>query len=466
MKYISVGPDERREMLREVGAASIEQLFASIPSSLRFSGALPVSPSLADPDLEDLVAGLASQNLQCGTAPCFLGAGAYRHYRSPVVDAVLSRAEFYTSYTPYQPEISQGTLQALFEYQTLICQLTEMEVANASLYDGASALAEAVLMAQRMKHASFTGISELVHPHHRQVVATYAGNAGIEFRPLGRRRDGSTDPGAVERSAREGAGAIVIQTPNFLGVIEPLAEIAEAARSAGALLVVSVTEPVSLGLLQGPGRLGADIVVGEGQSFGLPLSFGGPYLGFLACRQTAVRALPGRLVGETKDMEGRRGYVLTLATREQHIRRERATSNICTNQGLCALVVCAQLAALGRRGILRLARLNAWRARQTLERLETLPQVRRALQGAFFNEFVIELPMEAETLCGVLAGEGILAGFPLGRVWPEMKNQLLICATEMTRPSDIEALVTGIGRCCARRTAPARAGARSAHGPR
>jgi glycine dehydrogenase subunit 1 len=443
MKYIPAGAEDRRQMLQEVGAASIEELFASIPGPLRLKGSLPLEPPLSDPDLEDLFGELAASNL-AAAGPTFVGAGAYRHYRSAAVDAILGRAEFYTSYTPYQPEISQGTLQALFEYQTLVCQLTEMEVSNASLYDGGSALAEAVLMAARIRRGGSAAISEAVHPLHRRVAATYTRRTEPKLTSIPLRPDGTTDPGAVEGCVRAGAAAIVVQNPNFLGVVEPLEDLAQAARAAGALLIVSVAEPVSLGLLAGPGRFGADIAVGEGQPLGLPLSFGGPYLGFLACREAHVRAMPGRLVGETRDTEGRRGYVLTLATREQHIRRERATSNICTNQSLCALAACVQMAALGRRGLMRLAKLNAWRARDTLARLEALAGVRRAFAAPFFNEFVVDLPVEAEGLCRTLSRRGILAGVPLAGLGAGSTRQLLVCATELTRPADIETLAAAI----------------------
>ncbi|MEE9231671.1 MAG: aminomethyl-transferring glycine dehydrogenase subunit GcvPA [Acidobacteriota bacterium] len=444
MKYLSSGPGDRHAMLEEIGVSSIDDLFSSIPRELRHEGPLPVSPALSDPDLEHLLRGWASENLTLESAASFLGAGAYRHYRSPAVDAILTRSEFYTSYTPYQPEISQGTLQSLFEYQTFICMLTEMEVSNASLYDGGSALAEAMLMAHRLRRGACSYVSESVHPNHRQVAATYAQNAGIELRALPRRADGATDPEAVEKSARSGASSIIVQSPNFFGVIEPLEELAAAAHLGGAMLLVSVVEPVSLGLLRGPGHFGADIVTGEGQAFGLPPSFGGPYLGFLACMESAVRALPGRLVGETVDVEGERGYVLTLATREQHIRREKATSNICTNQGLCALALSVQLAALGRHGLPRLARLNAWNARQALARISDIPGIQREFKGPFFNEFVVELPDDAGRVCQALAAEKVLAGVPLGRWWPELNRHLLICATELTRPEEIDRLAQSL----------------------
>ncbi len=454
MKYIPAGPEDRRQMLREVGAASLEDLFASIPAALRVRGLLPVSPALSDLEVEDLLGALAAANRSPGGAS-FLGAGAYAHYRPAVVDALMSRAEFYTSYTPYQPEISQGTLQALFEYQTLVCQLTEMEVSNASLYDGGSALAEAALMAQRLRRTGGLAISGHVHPLHRRVLETYTRHLDLPLETLPARGDGTTDPRAVAALA-QGAAAVVVQTPNFLGVVEPLGELARAARERGVLLIVSVAEPVALGLLRGPGHFGADIVVGEGQALGLPLSFGGPYLGFLTCREAHVRAMPGRLVGETTDVEGKRGYVLTLATREQHIRRERATSNICTNQGLCALAACVHLAALGRRGFMRLARLNAWRARQTLARLEAVPGVRRALSAPFFNEFVVDLPADAGDVVAELAESGIMAGLPLSRFFPERRRQLLVCATELTRPGDIEALGGALHKVLSSRAAAGR----------
>jgi glycine dehydrogenase subunit 1 len=455
MKYIPAGPEDRRALLREVGAASIDELFSSIPEALRFRGPLPLQPALADPDLEEMFASLAAGAAAAGSGPFFLGAGAYRHYRPAPVDALISRSEFYTSYTPYQPEVSQGTLQALFEFQTLICQLTEMEVANASLYDGGSALAEAVLMARRLRPSGAIAVSSLVHPHHLQVADTYARHLGPPLERLPRRADGSTDAAAVTGRAGDLA-AVVVQTPNFLGCLEPLDELAAAARAAGALLVVSIGEPVALGLVRGPGHFGADIVAGEGQALGLPLSYGGPYIGFLACRESHVRAMPGRIVGETRDVEGRRGYVLTLATREQHIRRERATSNICTNQGLCALAMCIHMSLLGRRGLLRLARLNAWRARDVLARLEAVAGARRAFAAPFFNEFTLELDVDAEQACRSLAQRGIVAGLPLSRHFPDLRRHLLVCVTEMTRPAEVEALAGALGAVSARRSAAAR----------
>jgi glycine dehydrogenase subunit 1 len=449
MKYIPAGPDDRRRLLREVGAVSIDDLFSSIPEPLRFRGPLPVEPALSDPELEEMFGAMAADCAAAGSGPFFLGAGAYRHYRPAPVDALISRAEFYTSYTPYQPEVSQGTLQALFEYQTLICQLTEMEVANASLYDGGSALAEAVLMARRLRPSGAIAVSSVAHPHHLQVADTYARHLGPPLTRLPRRSDGTTGTEAIAGRAGDLA-AVVVQTPNFLGCLEPLDEIAAAAHAAGALLVVSIGEPVALGLVRGPGHFGADIVAGEGQALGLPLSFGGPFVGFIACRESHVRAMPGRIVGETRDVEGRRGYVLTLATREQHIRRERATSNICTNQGLCALAMCVHMSLLGRRGLLRLARLNAWRAREALARLEAVAGARRAFAAPFFNEFTLELDVEAEEACRTLAQRGIVAGLPLSRHFPELRRHLLVCATEMARPADVETLAGALGALSAR----------------
>jgi glycine dehydrogenase subunit 1 len=442
-------------MLAEVGAASIEDLFSSIPERLRLPAPLPLAPALADPELDEMFAALAAASAAPGSGPFFLGAGAYRHYRPAPVDALVSRSEFYTSYMPYQPEVSQGTLQALFEFQTLVCQLTEMEAANASLYDGGSALAEAILMARRLRPSGAVAVSSLVHPHHLQVAETYTRHLGPPLERLPRRADGATDAAAVAARAGELA-AVVVQTPNFLGCLEPLDEIAAAARAAGAMLMVSIGEPVALGLVRGPGHFGADIVSGEGQALGLPLSFGGPYVGFLACRDSHVRALPGRIVGETRDVEGRRGYVLTLATREQHIRRERATSNICTNQGLCALAMCVHMALLGRRGLLRLARLNAWRARQALARLEEAAGARRAFAAPFFNEFTLELEVEAEQACRALAERGIVAGLPLSRYFPDLRRHLLVCVTEMTRPAEVEALAGALGALSARGAAAGR----------
>jgi glycine dehydrogenase subunit 1 len=361
-RYLPQSEKERAEMLRAVGVANAADLFASIPESLRLKRPPDVPGPLAEMDLQAEMAARAAENTTPDPRLQFLGGGAYRHFSPSAVDHLISRTEFYSSYTPYQPEISQVTLQAVFEYQTLIAQLTGLDIANASMYEGASSLAEAVLMAERATPRGRVLISDRVHPEYLQVVKTYVANMEIAVETFGGRPDGTADPEAARRSLATPASAVVVQHPNFLGCIEDVTALAAAAHEAKAALIVTVTEPLSMALLRSPGSQGADVVVGEGQGLGVPLSYGGPYLGFLAARASFLRQMPGRLVGEAKDVDGRRGYVLTLSTREQHIRREKATSNICTNEGLCALTAAIYMAALGGEGLRDLARQNHARA--------------------------------------------------------------------------------------------------------
>src|SRR3989442_10805965 len=353
------GDRDREAMLRDMGVARIEDLFASIPEELRLREPLPLPRALSEQELLSDLSARARENRQPDGSAQFLGGGAYRHHCPALVDHLIGRAEFYSSYTPYQPEISQGTLQSIFEYQTLICQITELDISNASMYDGASALAEAILMAERISGAGRVVLSDRVHPEYVQVCRTYLSNLDVGVTTFGARPAGTSDPEAARRTLREGkAGSLVIQQPNFFGCLEDVEAVAAVAREAKTRLIVSVAEPISLGLLKGPGRQGADVVAGEGHSFGVPLSYGGPYLGFIAARQSFLRNMPGRIVGETRDVDGRRGYVLTLSTREQHIRREKATSNICTNEGLCALMASIFLAVVGKTGLRDLAAHN------------------------------------------------------------------------------------------------------------
>src|SRR6266567_113198 len=388
MRYIPNSPDERQAMLADIGLKSIEDLFDQIPQQLRLNEPIGVGDPISEPELLEYFRTLASRN---GTDyPSFLGAGAYSHFIPVIIDSLISRAEFFTAYTPYQPELSQGTLQYTFEFQTMICQLAGMEVANASLYDGSTAVAEAVLMANRVTRRSRFIIADTVHPQYREVVSAYTKNLGLRIEHVDHSETGTLDPTSM--GIDKDTAAVVVQSPNFFGCVEDLAAIGEAAHDAGALLVVAITEPVSLGVLKPPGECGADIVAGETQSFGIPLSYGGPYCGLFATLDKHVRQMPGRLVGEARDNEGRRGYVLTLSTREQHIRREKATSNICTNQGLFALMATVYLATMGKRGVQEVARQNLQKAHYAASRISKLDGIDLPFDSPFFNEFVVRTP--------------------------------------------------------------------------
>jgi glycine dehydrogenase subunit 1 len=387
---------------------------------------------------------LASRNADVEEYVAFLGAGAYHHFIPSIVPVLLSRGEFMTAYTPYQPEMAQGTLQAMYEYQTLICQLTDLEVANASLYDGASGLAEGVLMARRVTRRDGVLISEAVHPEYRAVLQTYLQNLGTRVHEVPVDETGQTPLARVNAGMSDQTACVVVQSPNFFGVIEDLTGFADTAHARGALLVQAVSEPVSLGLLKPPGAWGADIALGEGHAFGNPLSYGGPYLGFFATREQYVRQMPGRLSGETVDTEGRRGYVLTLSTREQHIRREKATSNICTNEGLCALAATIYLCTLGKVGLRQLAQLNLQRAAYARQQLAAIPGCRLPFSGPTFNEFVLETPKPAREIIARLIDQRIIAGVDLARFYPARPQALLVCVTEMNPREDIDRLCTAL----------------------
>jgi glycine dehydrogenase subunit 1 len=431
-------------MLEAIGAGSLDELIAQVPERLRATAGVALPPGLGEPELRARFAALAARNAGEGVAT-FLGAGAYPHHVPAVVNQMLLRSEFATAYTPYQPEVSQGTLQAIFEFQTFAALLLGLDVANASMYDGASATAEAVLMARRVLPDRHTVLlARALHPHYRDVVRTYVrGLADVEVREIPFGEDGRTDPAALQAAVDEGTLCVVIGQPNVFGVVEDLAASARIAQAAGALVVSATSEPLALALLRSPGGCGVDIAVAEGQSFGLPVSYGGPGVGLFATHERHVRAMPGRIVGEAVDVEGRRGYVLTLATREQHIRRERATSNICTNQGLCALAVTVYLAALGRNGLARLARVNYAAAHDAASRLQAAGAPRR-FAAPFFNEFVVQVP-DAEARWQALADrDGVVAGYPLGRWYPELADALLVCVTETHRPEQVARLVAGL----------------------
>jgi len=444
MRYLPHTAQDVRDMLDAIGVSSSEELFVEIPDKLRLKRPLRLNAPLSEPELAREMERLAANGATTANTLAFLGGGAYPHFIPAAIDQLVLRSEFTTAYTPYQPEISQGTLQAIFEFQTLICQLTGMDVANASLYDGASACAEGALMAMRATRRSKVVISAGVHPEYRETVATYCRHLDAELVDAPLDAQGRTDAGALATLLDDRTAALVAGYPNFFGVIEDLASLAEACHAFGARLVASVQEPIALGLLKSPGELGADIVAGEGQSFGIPVSFGGPYLGFFAAREKDLRSMPGRLVGETVDQSGERGFVLTLATREQHIRREKATSNICSNQGLCALTATIYMALLGKQGLREVSRQNHAKASYAREQIAALPGFGLAFSAPTFNEFVVTCPGDAEELLARLEGEDILAGIPLSRYFPEMSDRLLVCVTEIHSRADIDRLVAAL----------------------
>jgi len=444
LRYIPNSPEERAEMLEQIGVASTEKLFESIPENLRWRGHLNVPAAMSELELLQRFEEMGAGN-RAAQRTCFLGGGAYSHYTPTIVDHLISRSEFFTAYTPYQPEISQGTLQAIFEFQTLVCQLTGMDIANASMYDGSTAMAEAVLMAERVTRRRKVIVSSAVHPQYLEVAHTYVQHAGIDLQ----RADFDPATGQTLLSAFDAlddqTAAIVIQSPNFFGCVEDVKALADKAHAAGALLVVTVTEAMSFGLLKSPGACGADIVVAEGQSFGVPLSFGGPYVGLFATRDKYARQIPGRLVGEAFDKQGRRGFVLTLATREQHIRREKATSNICTNEGLIALCATIYLETMGRRGIQEVAQQCAHKAHYAARVIEKVPGFALPFSGPFFNEFVVRGPSAAAPLLARLAQEkGVDGGIALSRFNPDQPNDFLVCVTETNTRAQIDALVDGL----------------------
>ena len=442
MRYLPLSPVDRSAMLGVIGAESIDDLFVDVPMAARRDQPVDLPFHQGELEVERALSAMAGRNRTAGQGPFFCGAGAYRHHVPATVDHIIQRSEFLTSYTPYQPEIAQGTLQYLFEFQTQVAALTGMDVANASMYDGSTATAEAVMMAARVTRRGKAVLSGGLHPHYARTAETLAKVAGVQVQRL----DGAIDAeAAVLDAIDDDTACVVVQTPNLFGTVTDVTAIAAAAQAKGALLIVVVTEVVSLGLLKSPGEMGADIVVAEGQSIGNALNFGGPYVGLFAAREKYVRQMPGRLCGETVDADGRRGFVLTLSTREQHIRRDKATSNICTNSGLCALAFTIHMSLLGEIGLRKLAAINHAKAQDLRDGLMTVPGV-EILTERFFNEFAIRVPTDAASLVETLAGQGILAGVPLSRLSPKggMDDVLLVCATETTTSSDIAALVAAL----------------------
>ena len=436
MRYLPKSPAERQEMLSAIGAESIDELFSSIPERYRLRQALKLPGPFSEAEIIQYFTERAGENSR-GYAS-FRGAGVYNHLRSVVTDAIIQRGEFLTSYTPYQAEISQGTLQAIFEFQTLMCQLTGQEVANASMWDGSTATTEAALMAERITGRRRVLVARSLHPEYRDVLRTYAKNSGLQVEEIPYNAGGAVDQKALQAAIRDDVAAVLAQSPNFFGAVEPVPELAGIARAAGALLVVAITEGVSLGALRPPSE--ADIVAMEGQSFGLPPSYGGPFVGVIASREKFVRQMPGRLAGQTTDLEGLRGFVLTLATREQHIRREKATSNICTNQALCALAATVHLTLLGKEGLREMAQQNLSKARFALTELTKIPGVRRTFDAPFFNEFTLEFPRSVKIVNAQLLREKIVGPVALGTSYPELTKHALVCVTETTTRLDIEKL--------------------------
>jgi glycine dehydrogenase subunit 1 len=438
MRYLPHTPEDISAMLAAVGANSLDELFSRIPQECRRDKDLNLPERLSEWELNYHIDALAATMAVSPEYKVFMGAGSYEHYIPAAVSHLLSRSEFVTSYTPYQPEMSQGTLQAIFEYQTLTARLLGMEVANASQYDGASALAEAALMAVRVTRKKKIAVSRLIHPHYRSVLQTYLAPTDFEIVELPYLANGTTDP--TQLADLDDLAAVAVQSPNFFGCIENLRAIGDKVRAKNALLIACFTEPLAYGLFKNPGSQGADIACGEGQSLGIPRTYGGPVLGMFAARLKYVRNMPGRLVGQTEDVEGRRGFVLTLATREQHIRREKATSNICTNHSLCALAAAMYMAALGKTGMQTLARLN-------YDKCEYLKKVLRAagftipFEQPTFNEFVVEFPANFEKTYDRLVDNKIIAGLPLECHYRELKNHYLLCVTETISKEDMDTLV-------------------------
>lgn len=441
MRYIPNSPEERAEMLASIGLSNATELFRSIPADVQLDRRLNITDPLAEPEVIAAMEEMAARNT-AATKPSFLGAGVYSHFSPTIVDHLIQRSEFFTSYTPYQPEISQGTLQYIFEFQTLICQLTGMEVANASMYDGSTAMAEAYLMAQRVTRRNKIVVAASVHPEYREVAKTYTthGDAEIVEVAFDEATGRLNDLSALD----DKTAALVVQSPNFFGCIEDLTALAEAAHAVGALFVVVVTEGISFGLLKSPGSCGADIVVGEGQSFGIPMSFGGPHVGLFATQDKYVRQMPGRLCGIAYDKNGNRGFTLTLSTREQHIRREKATSNICTNQGLIALAATIYMEAMGKAGLQEVAMQNAQKAAYAKQQIAALDGYSIPFSAPTFNEFVVRGPRTATEILEAARAEGIIGGLAISKYYSGHDNDFLVCVTETSPKANIDRLVSAL----------------------
>ncbi|WP_108810706.1 aminomethyl-transferring glycine dehydrogenase subunit GcvPA [Sphingorhabdus sp. Alg231-15] len=447
MRYLPLTPNDRQDMLATIGASSIDDLFVDVPEDVRLDGAIRDLPAhVGEMAVEAHMKKLAKNNSAAGDMPFFLGAGAYRHHVPASVDHIIQRGEFLTAYTPYQPEIAQGTLQTLFEFQTQVARLFGVDVANASMYDGSTACWEAIVMARRITKRGKAILSSGLHPHYVSVAKTMARFTKDQLVSEAPALDAATDGADLLDQIDDDTSCVVVQYPDILGRISNMSALAEKAHSHKALLIAVVTEPVALGAIKAPGQMGADIVVGEGQSLGVGLQFGGPYVGLFGCKQKYVRQMPGRLCGETVDAEGKRGFVLTLSTREQHIRREKATSNICTNSGLCALAFTAHMTLLGEKGLRDLAMLNHKKAIVAADRLAQINGI-SLLNDSFFNEFTLVLDKDTRPIVRKLADQKILAGVSLGRLYPDesgLAHGLVVAVTETTSDEDIEALATAL----------------------
>ena len=441
-RYLPMTEQDKKEMLETIGVSSIDELFSDIPEKVRFQGQYNIKEAKSEAALMKELAGLAAKNADTTNNISFLGAGVYNHYKPVIVDHVISRSEFYTAYTPYQPEISQGELQAIFEFQTMIAELTGMDLANSSMYDGGTALAEAGMLAAGHTKRKKLLVSGSVHPEYIDVVTTYAHGQSIEVVKVPT-KEGVTDSEALKSLIDEQTAGVIVQYPNFFGQIEDLKTIGDIAHEHKALFIVSAN-PLSLGVLTPPGKLGADIVAGDAQPFGISENFGGPHCGFFAVTTKLMRKVPGRLVGETVDQEGRRGYVLTLQAREQHIRRDKATSNICSNQALLALAASVAMTALGKQGVREMAKQNIVKTRYAKNAFEAAGFT-VAFQGAHFNEIVVKTDKSVTEINKGLLEKGIIGGFDLGRVYPEMANHALIAVTELRTKEEIDALVAEMG---------------------
>jgi len=440
MRYLPKSPADREAMLEAIGKGSITDLFSPIPAKYRLARDLKVPRQMAESEIVEWFRERSRENGEGYTT--FLGAGAYHHYRPVIIDSLISRGEFLTAYTPYQAEVSQGTLQSIFEFQTMMCELTGMEVANASMYDGSTAAAEAVMMAVRLTGRRSALVARSVHPEYREVLATYAHHQGLPIKTLPFTEAGQVDAGALEKSITTETACVLIQSPNFFGTIEHVATIADVAHKRGALLVVAITEAVSLGIVRPPRQ--ADIIALEAQSFGVPLGFGGPYCGIIATREQFVRQMPGRLVGQTTDRSGKRGFVLTLATREQHIRREKATSNICTNQALIALIATIFMTIHGKAGLRELAKHNLAKTAYAMEQFGKRATLLFSSPPRF-NEFVIKTNADPYATNSRILGHKIVGGLPLKKFYPELGNASLWCCTEMTTRTAIDTAAGLVG---------------------
>ncbi|MFP4662519.1 MAG: aminomethyl-transferring glycine dehydrogenase subunit GcvPA [Halanaerobiales bacterium] len=442
MSYISNTPQEKEEMLKTIGVNSIEELFSAVPEDVLFEGELNIPDGLSELELLRDIKKKATRNISLGNMNSFLGAGAYDHYIPSIIDHIISRSEFYTAYTPYQAELSQGSLQAIYEYQSMICQLTGMEVANASLLDGASATGEAILMASRITRKKNIILSKSIHPAYRDVAISYGKQQGLSFSEI-EGDNTRTDLDILERELNQNTAAVVIQYPNFFGSIEDIIKIKEMVSNYKRTLLVSIVNPIAMALLRTPGELGADIVIGEGQPLGNAVNYGGPYLGFMACKEKYLRQMPGRIVGATTDAAGDKGYVMTLQTREQHIRRERATSNICTNEALNALIATIYLAVMGKNGLREVAEHCLKKTHYLADMLNSLPGCNVLNEGDYFHEFLLEVPEDSELVYDKLKAKGILPGVRVQKMGYD-DNGLLICVTEKKSRSELEQFVTAL----------------------